>query len=226
MQRPSGPFVSSSLVFVLGISMILSALLLPVAPADAAGRYDRLILSQTGRAKLKDLAAMEDSRKLAGIEKYTADPDPLIRLRCAEVLGRVGGPAAVPYLARLTADTDGEVVLSAIYSLGLTMDEAALEPLEKMLKQGKKEQKLAALEALGITRLKDAAPIISASSTNFHSTIRAQALVSLAVLGDSSAVSVFASSIQDPDADVIEQTAYALGRLGYKNLNYKLVRLV
>jgi cyclophilin family peptidyl-prolyl cis-trans isomerase/HEAT repeat protein len=225
MRRPSGPFVFSILAFILAISMIVPSLLLIPSSADAAGRYDRLILSKTGRAKLTDLAAMEDSRKLAGIGKYTDDPDPLIRLRSAEVLGRVGGAEAVPYLAKLTADTDEEVVLSAIYSLGLTLDESAIEPLEKMLKQGKKKQKAAALEALGITRVKDASPIIGTAITNFHSSIRAQALRALAVLGDSSAAGMCASAIHDPDEDVIEQTAYALGRLGYKNLNHELVEL-
>lgn len=225
MRRPSRPFVFSALTFILGISMIVPALLLPPARADAAGRYDRLILSQTSRAKLADLAAMEDSRKLAGIEKYTSDPDPLIRLRCAEVLGRVGGPGAVPHLEKLSTDTDEEVVLASIYSLGLTLDEAALEPLEKALKQGRKKQKLAVLEALGITRLKAATPIIYESLTNFHSTVRAQALMSLAVLDDSSAASTCANSIHDPDPGVIEQTAYALGRLGYKDLNHELAEL-
>jgi len=169
MRRPSRPFVFSALAFILGISMIVPAILLLPVPADAAGRYDRLILSPSGRAKLADLAAMEDSRKLAGIEKYTGDPEPLIRLRCAEVLGRAGGPGAVPHLVKLLADKNGEVVLASIYSLGLTLDEAALEPLEKAMKNGKKKQKLAALE--------------------------------------------------------VEQTAYALGRLGYKDLDYELAEL-
>ena len=225
MRRPSRPFVFSALTFILGFSMIVPALLMTAVPADAAGRYDKLILSNAGRAKLTDLAAIEDSRKLAGIEKYTGDADPLIRLRCAEILGRIGGPKAVPYLEKLSADTDDEVALSAIYSLGLTLDESALEPLEKMLKQGKKKQKAAALEALGITRLKNASPIIGTALTNFHSTIRAQALLALAVLGDSSAAEMCANSIHDPDADVIEQTAYAIGRLGYNGLNHELTEL-
>lgn len=225
MRRPSGPLASSFLSLLLVISMIVPSLILTTSAAKAAGRYDRLILSKTGHAKLTDLAAIEDSRKLAGIGKYVGDSDPLIRLRCAEVLGRVGGPAAVPYLEKLTADTDEEVVLSAIYSLGLTLDESAVEPLEKILKQGKKKQKAAAIEALGITRLKDVSPIIGTAITNFHSTIRAQALTSLAVLGDSSAAGMCANAIHDPDADVIEQTVYALGRLGYKDLDFELTEL-
>lgn len=225
MRRPSGPFAISARAFILAVSIIVPALLLPPATAYSAGRYDRLILSQTGRTKLTDLAAIEDARKMAGIEKYIGDPDPLIRLRCAEVLGRIGGPAAVPHLVKLSDDTDDEVVLAAIYSLGLTLDEAALEPLEKILKQGKKKQKSAALEALGITRLKDASPIIGPAITNFHSTIRARALVSLAVLGDSSAARMCANAFHDPDEAVIEQTVYALGRLGYKDLNFEISEL-
>lgn len=225
MRRPSGPFVFSIPAVILMISMIIPSLLLTPAPADAAGRYDRLILSKAGRAKLTDLAAMEDARKLAGIGKYTGDTDPLIRLRSAEVLGRVGGPEAVPYLEKLTADTDEEVVLSAIYSLGLTLDESAIEPLEKILQKGDKKQKTAAIEALGITRIKDASPIIGTAITNFHSSIRAQALEALAVLGDSSAAGMCANAIHDPDEDVIEATAYALGRLGNSNLNYELAEL-
>jgi len=223
MRRPC---IFPSLVFILGISILVPALMLPPVPAEAAGRYDKLILSKTARVKLTGLAVMEDSRKIAGIEKYTGDTDPLIRLRCAEVLGRVGGNGAVPHLVKLIEDSDDEVVLASIYSLGLTMDEAALEPLEKVLKQGSKKEKLAALEALGITRLKAAAPLMSASLTNFHSTIRSQALVSLGVLGDSSAAEMCINSIHDPSADVIEQTAYAFGRLGYNKLNYELAELL
>ena len=222
MRRPS---IFSTLVFVLGISILVPALMFPPVPAEAASRYDKLILSKTARAKLADLAAMEDSRKIAGIEKYTGDPNPLIRLRSAEVLGRVGGTNAVPHLVKLVEDSDDAVVLTVIYSLGLTLDKAALEPLKKVLKDGKKKQKLTALEALGITRLKDAAPIISTSLTNFHSSIRAQALISLAVLGDSASAEMCINSIHDPDADVIEATAYALGRLGYGKLNYELAKL-
>ncbi len=217
------PFTFSALVFILGISILVPALVLPPVQAEAAGRYDRLLLSKTARAKLTDLAAMEDSRKIAGIGKYAGDSNPLIRLRCAEVLGRAGRAGdPVTHLAKLAEDSNDEVVLAAIYSLGLTMDEAALEPLEKVLKQGAKKQKLAALEALGMTRLKDAALIISGALTNFHSTIRAQAISSLAALGDSTSAEMCVNSIHDPDAAVIEQTVYALGRLGYSKLNYEL----
>ena len=217
------PFIFSALVLILGISSLTLALAFTSAPVEAAGRYDKLMMSKTARAKLTDLAAMEDSRKIAGIEKYVSDSDPLIRLRCAEVLGRVGkAGVAVSHLAKLAEDSNKEVVFAAIYSLGLTMDEAALEPLEKALKQGAKKQKLVALEALGITRLKDAAPIISAMLTNFHSTVRAQAVVALAVLGDPDLATMCVGSIYDPDANVIEQTAYAYGRLEYNKLNHEL----
>jgi cyclophilin family peptidyl-prolyl cis-trans isomerase/HEAT repeat protein len=220
MRRPYISFIS------LMMLMLLVSTVATPGQGMAAGRYDRLILSAAGKAKLADLAAMEDSRKSAGIEKYVADPDPLIRLRSAEVLGRVGGADAVPHLVRLTRDTDEEVVLSAIYSLGLTLDESALAPLSTILSEGNKKQKTAALEALGITRLKDAAPAIGSMTTNFHSSIRAQALTSLAVLGDSAAAGMCVNSLHDPDPDVVEAAVYALGRLGYDRMNLEIIGLL
>jgi cyclophilin family peptidyl-prolyl cis-trans isomerase/HEAT repeat protein len=219
------PFSLSPQLLILWTMILVPAALLLSARAEAEGRYDRLILSEAGRAKLQALASMEDSRAIAGIERFTGDPDPLIRLRCAEVLGRVGTSDAVPYLAGLTADTDERVVLAAVYSLGLTMDRSALDPLEKILKQGTKKQRLAVLEAIGISRLKEASGAVCESLTDFHSAVRAQALVTLAVLGDSSAAQKCANSLHDPDLGVVEQTAYALGRLGYDKLDYELAEL-
>jgi cyclophilin family peptidyl-prolyl cis-trans isomerase/HEAT repeat protein len=216
--------VRSKLLLFTILPVLLSILV--SNPSNAGGgRYDRLLLSAEGRAKLIDLATMEETRKITGIEKYVGDPDPIIRLRCAETIGRVGGADGIPYLARLASDTNEEVSLAAIYSLGLTMESAALAPLGQTLKQGKKKQKLAALEALGITRQKGASLIILEARSSFHSSIRAGVMTALAVLGDSSAAQGCISSIHDPDPDVIAQTAYALGRLGYGGLNHELVEL-
>ena len=84
----TGPVVSRSKVLQLITAIIILAAIIPACAA--AGRYDRLLNSPAGKAKLEDLALMEDSRNITGIGKYVSDPDPLIRLRCAETLGRSG----------------------------------------------------------------------------------------------------------------------------------------
>ncbi len=198
----------------IAIQMILS---LP-APAAAKSRYDTILKSPAGRDKLAALAKMEEAGKIdpAALEPLIADREPLIRARCAEVLGRIGDPSGVAYLASLMSDANDAVVTTAVYSLGLVGGAASLEPLKRALGEGSPAVKPYALEALGRTALKAAAPIIDPWLRNFKSSIRAQAALALAFTGDSAAASELDAIVQDPDPRVDACAAYAMGRLGYR----------
>ncbi len=181
-------------------------------------RYDALLKRPAGQRKLAALAEMEHAARIdrPAFEKLMADKDALVRVRCAEVLGRVGDPSGVHVLARLAADKDLRVAETAVYSLGLLRDTTAIAPLARVLAGGNENLRLRALEALGITGKKQAALAILPYLRHFKSEVRAQAAIALAFAGDSTAAFDCQAAIQDDDPRVAASAAYAMGRLGYK----------
>lgn len=212
---------------------VILAILLPASSAVSQSRYSEILKSPAGVNKLELLALMEEKGRLGGeIDKLVADPDPLIRMRCAEVLGRVDDPDwSVHYLTSLCADSDDEVVRAALYSLGLAghREETAqktIETIEKCLTGKGIEGKIVALEALGMTHLKAAAPILKNYMRNFNASVRKQAVLAMAVLDDSSAAPEVAVSLHDPDTKVSEAAVYTIGRLGYEKAAHTIVQLL
>ena len=204
------------------LALILAAaaaqmILVPPATAAAGSRYAHYLKSPAGREKLASLARMEEAGRFdaAALEPLVSDKEPLVRARCAEILGRIGDPAGVAYLTRLIDDGNSLVVTTAVYSLGLIGGANALEPLKRCLGEKPAAVKPYALEALGRAGTKKAAPIIAPWLRNFNSSIRAQAALALAFTADSAAASECDAIIQDPDAHVAACAAYAMGRLGY-----------
>ena len=198
------------------------------AQTVSASRYKKLLASESGRKKLAALAQVEESRKIVTriIETLMVDRNPLIRMRCAEVLGQIGDPEGVPYLEHLAEDKNGSVVETAVFSLGLIGDETCLEPLERFLVEGTKGIRIRALEALGRTGIPEAAPLIVPYLKDFHSSIRATAAVALAVLGDSLSAGELENSIHDPNTHVMASVSYAMGRLGFKKSAKRIIELL
>ena len=177
---------------------IAAALSSAIAGAEKS-RYDALLKRPAGQRKLAALAEMEHAARIdrPAFEKLMADKDALVRVRCAEVLGRVGDPSGVHVLARLAADKDLRVAETAVYSLGLLRDTTAIAPLARVLAGGNENLRLRALEALGITGKKQAAPVILPYLRHFKSEVRAQAALALAFAGDSTAAFDCQATIQD-----------------------------
>jgi cyclophilin family peptidyl-prolyl cis-trans isomerase/HEAT repeat protein len=216
-------------LLIVAIAAIASHIVLsPPALAAAQSRYARILESPAGRAKLGALAAMEDAGRLDGgvLEPLLSDGEPLIRARCAEVIGRIGHPSGIPYLVRLIDDADDLVARTAVYSLGLVGGEAALEPLKRCLGERSASIRPYALEALGRTGEKGAAVIIAPWLRNFNSSIRAEAALALAFTADSAVASECEVVIQDPDPRVAWCAAYAMGRLGYRGGTERLAALL
>ncbi len=183
--------------------------------ARTASRYEHLLDQPGQRAKLAALARLEESRAWSPqtLEPLAADPNPLIRLRCAEVIGRVGDTRGIPLLARLVDDEDAGVVETAVFSLGLVGSGEATAPLGRCLTGKPRNIRIRAIEALGRTGDRKAAKLLVPLVTNFHAAMRAKALLALAAVDDSTAALQCAQALHDPDLRVIATAVYALGRL-------------
>ncbi len=203
-------------LFAAAAIVIAAAAHAQTAPA-AGSRYESLLSRPEGRRALTTLAAMEEAAAIdrAAIEKLMTDKRALVRVRCAEALGRIGDPAGVPLLEKLAADKDLRVAETAVYALGLVRDTSAVAPLARSLAAGDENIKLRALEALGVTGKKEAAPVIAPYLRHFKGAVRAQAALALTFAGDSASASACEALVQDPDPRVAACAAYAMGRLGY-----------
>ncbi len=186
--------------------------------ANAQGRFASLLEQPAERAKLATLARLEESRAWSQktLEPLAADPEPLIRLRCAEVLGRIDDTRGIPLLARLIDDKDELVAETAVFALGLIGGSEATEPLGRGLSEKPRNIRIRVIEALGRTGDPGAAKFLGPLRSNFHAAVRAKALIALAALEDSTAVQHCVLSLHDPDPKVIAAAIYALGRLKHE----------
>ncbi|MBN1163701.1 MAG: HEAT repeat domain-containing protein, partial [Candidatus Krumholzibacteriota bacterium] len=212
---------------------VLAGLIFTPPGAEGSSRYVSLLRDPQQRVKLETLARMEREGRLdPEIKKLLLDPEKLIRIRCAEVLGRADDPiGTVFYLSQLCRDKEPEVVESALYSLGLCgwrkdTSEEVLEIFQGCLRDSPLRIKTRAIEALGKTRLPAAGPLIIPYLKNFHASLRSEAALALAALGDSTKAEYCFNSIHDPDPGVISSTVYALGKLGYKKKSDRLIPLL
>lgn len=205
--------------FIRAAALAVTAASIAAAPGGAApkeSRYARILADPMATRKLAAAALLEESRipntELAAT--LAADPNPLVRLRCAEALGRIGTAAVVRPLAALAGDPDERVVLAAVVSLGLTGEEAAVEPLTGILASGSPAVREAAARALGRCGNRAAVGELETRLTDFHGGIRAAAATALALIGDSTAAAELSKTLEDPAPRVIAAGLYALGRLG------------
>ena len=215
-------FISISLPAIL----ILLPLLLP-AETITQSKYHNLLKDSAGRKKLQTLADMEKSGVTEGIEKFVTDSDYLIRIRCAEVLGRVNHPLDTQhFLTTLLKDKNPSVVETALFFLGLVGNKDTAGPVGECLSGQPIYIKMRALEALGRIKPENGLQLITPFVTNFHSSLRSQAALALAELGNSEAGAKLTNSLFDPDSRVISCTVYALGKLEYKESSEAIIPLL
>ncbi len=222
--RPHTPAHAPAILSILAaIFIIISA-----GPAFTESRYKALLSDPAGRGRLEALAQLEETRTITPyvIEPLIVDPNTLIRLRCAEVLGRIGSTEGIPYLEKLTGDQNAEVVESALFSLGLIGDDTAVEVIGRCLKGKPEAIKLCALRAMRISRNSSAVQMVLPFLKDFHGSLRAEAAYAVALLGDSTAAAECVNSLHDPDTATIAGALYALGRLGYRGSVGEMARLL
>lgn len=109
---------------------------------------------------LDTLIDMRDGGGFKGIEKVLSDESALtLRIRAAYGLGLIGGPKAVPLLAKSLKDSDYRVRAESGNSLGYFKDRTVMQLLHTAIKDDKERYvRLAALYSL--ERLRDKASII------------------------------------------------------------------
>jgi len=212
--------------FVTVILVFFSAafVTLPGEPKASESKYSRLIEDRGQRQKLVNLAALEEASIIDTeiISIYVNDPQPLIRLRCAEVMARVQSSRALPYLEQLLHDRNEDVVKEALFALGLIGNARSFEAVKSTILKSTGEVRDEGIIALGRIGSKEAIEYITTLLSNFDAHVRAVAAYAIAASGDSSAAARCISLLNDPSAEVVEAAVYTLGRLKVRGSEKRL----
>jgi HEAT repeat protein len=83
----------------------------------------------------------------------TSDPNPEVRAKAAESLGKLGEAIVTPLLLNALSDSNQTVQCSIIQALGQLGDESAVPKLLEVLETGTMATRQTAAEALGLIRL-------------------------------------------------------------------------
>jgi HEAT repeat protein/cyclophilin family peptidyl-prolyl cis-trans isomerase len=197
----------------LTISVLAVGVALVLGDGVEAGRYDQLMATPAGRDTLRNLALWEDQRVTdqGQLFAYLSSPNPLVRLRAVEVIGRIQDVTDVDVLVSMLDDPDQRVVNEALFALGQAgADSAAAGALVQFCKSAKGERLVLGLEALGKIGGPAAAEFMMESMHNFDASIRAEAALAMARAADPVTVPALLIAIHDPDAGVAWRAIYGL----------------
>jgi len=204
------------------------AAIMLVAPHARAGqtdsRYAPLMHSAHGLDTLQSLALWEDQRVTGDGKLFVAlrRGSPLVRLRAAEVIGRIQDPADVPVLIRALRDPSPPVAAKACFGLGQIADTTATGALITLARGSNKRMVLLSAEALGKIGGPRAAGELVKLLHHFDGAIRSSAALALARAHDESAVPGLLIAIHDPDLNVVWRAIYALEKTPTKHTADKI----
>jgi peptidyl-prolyl cis-trans isomerase B (cyclophilin B) len=168
--------------------------------------------TKEGQDALRNLALWEDQRVTGDgmLFEYLDSPDPLIRLRAVEVIGRIQDPSDVEKLVPVLADPDPRVVREVIFALGQSFSETASGPLIQFCNDAGDKLVVLCLEALGKTGGKEAMDFLVEKLHDFQAATRREAAFALARTGDPAVVPALLIAIHDPDPGVAWRAVYGL----------------
>ncbi|MFA5331800.1 MAG: HEAT repeat domain-containing protein [Methanoregula sp.] len=147
-----------------------------------------------------------------------SDPSARVRAAVAEALGKIRCERAVPGLSGLLLDGDEEVRCSAASALGAIGDIQGFAPLARLFAdeyQSVREAAVSAVAALG----GPAVPFLLRLLSHDAPKIRVGAASALGATGAPGAAAPLAALFADPDPEVRESAAKAVGSLGVSSLN-------
>jgi HEAT repeat protein len=105
----------------------------PDAPQyPVSGTPDSRSAGQEKPEQISADASPEQNERLAHFIELLTDDNEGTRWKAAEVLGRMGNPAAVEALIETLWDDDSRVRLKAAWALGQIGDQRALHPLQRL----------------------------------------------------------------------------------------------
>lgn len=199
------------LQYIIGLLLVLS-----LATADSTvfgeSRYESLGRTASGRDTLQNLALWEDQR-VTGEGKlfaYLESPNPLVRLRAVEVVGRIQDSSDLPYLIPMLEDPDERVVNEALFAIGQLGSNQAVETLTAFCGQASLPQVVLAAEALGKIGKKEATTYLMEMLHDTRAAVRAAAALALARSGEAAAIPALLIAIHDSDPHVVWRAIYAL----------------
>jgi len=168
----------------------LTFIILTLSCGDVEEQYTRI-------DKLATIAMLEDSRSMGAGEllNYLSDPDPEIRMRSVQALGRIGIESTITDLAPLMSDSVESVRLETAFALG------QIGGTEAML--------------LITTNLDNEKSI----------DVRCSMIEALGKIGDPVAVATVLHYFNDPDPRIRHSSAFAMSRMPEHNQTGALVEL-
>jgi HEAT repeat protein len=182
---------------------------------QAQSRYRPLFTASGPRDSLLSLATWEDGRVTGGgkLFGYLLSPNPLIRLRAVQVIGRIQDPQDVVHLLPLLNDGNEEVAREAIFALGQIGSPEATAALIARAKTASPEMVTMVAEALGKIGGTEAAGALEEMLRAFRSDVRAAAALALARAAEPSAAQAILVAVHDGDPQVVWRAVYALEKL-------------
>ncbi len=183
--------------------------------AQTPSRYRSIFTTSGPRDSLLNLATWEDGRVTGNgrLFKYLLSSNPLIRLRAAQVIGRIQDPQDVGHLLPLLNDADGGVVRETIFALGQLGSPEATPALITLNKTATPETQALIAEALGKIGGKEAVDALQEMLHAFRASVRAAAVEGLARAADPSSVHEILVAVHDGDPQVVWRAIYALEKV-------------
>jgi serine/threonine-protein kinase len=134
----------------------------------------------TAAKLLGDLDSSPDAERL--VTMLTSDSDPVVRLRAAQALERIGGPEAIAGLAQGLGDPMEDVRLAAVKGLSKLDPGFAKPDLARLLLEDPNyEIRVQAAHALGTTGDPEVRPLLEAALEDSNEFVRAAAANALRI---------------------------------------------
>ncbi len=162
------------------------------------------------------LAAVEQGRAIATIARALRRPKITLRVRCIQVLGRLGLPEAIPQLSRQLKEKDSRLVTAALRAMGRIGGTTGLLPLLRLLRERRAtpELTLAALEVVSRFAHDDATMTIVEFASHPLPSVREAVADALGRIGDGRGTRALGRLLRDPSWAVRARAASALAHTG------------
>jgi HEAT repeat protein/cyclophilin family peptidyl-prolyl cis-trans isomerase len=216
--RPPRPIPSEDKMKLLRHGVLLFAILAACVHqgrAQEQSRYRSLFAATGSRDSLLNLAVWEDGRVTANgkLFNYLTSSNPLIRMRAAQVVGRIQDPQDVAPLLPLLKDGDDRVVRETVFALGQIGSADVVTALLELNKKSLPEMQQLVAEALGKIGGPEALAALQEMLHAFQSEVRAAAVEGLARAADPSTVHGLLVALHDGDPQVVWRAIYALEKI-------------
>lgn len=212
----------------LAVAVWAIAVIVPCWSASGKSRYQPLLATSSGRDTLLNLALWEDGRVTGNgrLFRYLESDNPLVRLRCVEVIGRIQDPQDAPRLFPFLKDRDERVVRETVFALGQIASEAAAAVLIEFGRGAPPDMRLIVAEALGKIGGEEAIAALTEMLHAFQGKLRSAAVMALARTADERALGGLLLALHDGDNKVVRRAVYALEKIKSKRVPPEVLPLI